>query len=362
MKILFLTNIPSPYRVAFFNELGKKVDLTVLFERKAASDRDKKFQDYGFNNFKGIFINGIKFGADGTIAFRKKWKKEVRKDYDYIICGCYHTITSVLQMNYMIKRNIPYFMSIDGLFIRQDSKFKYKMKKKIFSNAKGFFTTGSYSQRTIEYYGGKNINIYPFSSISEKNLYKFDIENQNNLKKEFGLERRKVFLSVGQFIHRKGYDLLLKAFKVIDTNSSLIIIGGEETDEYRNIIDEQKIKNVHFIKFVPFSEIMKYYQLADVFVLPTREDTWGLVINEALANSLPVITTNTCLAGVEMIDESIGSLYDAENIEKLQELLKYYENITEEENLNYRKNAYNKAKKYTIESMAKAHIDILSKD
>ena len=46
LKVLFITNIPSPYRVDFFNELGKMCDLTVLFERKDALDRDTKWLSY----------------------------------------------------------------------------------------------------------------------------------------------------------------------------------------------------------------------------------------------------------------------------------------------------------------------------
>ena len=42
IKVLFLTNIPSPYRNDFFNELGKKCDLTVLYEKKTADDRECK--------------------------------------------------------------------------------------------------------------------------------------------------------------------------------------------------------------------------------------------------------------------------------------------------------------------------------
>ena len=44
MNILWLTNIPSPYRVNFFNELGKYCDLTVLFEKKASDERDKSWK------------------------------------------------------------------------------------------------------------------------------------------------------------------------------------------------------------------------------------------------------------------------------------------------------------------------------
>ena len=43
MKVLYLANIPSPYRVDFFNELGQQIDLTVIFERETASDRDENW-------------------------------------------------------------------------------------------------------------------------------------------------------------------------------------------------------------------------------------------------------------------------------------------------------------------------------
>ena len=56
MKILWLTNIPSPYRVDFFNELGKLCELTVLFEKKAASDRDDSWKNFEAKNFTPVFL------------------------------------------------------------------------------------------------------------------------------------------------------------------------------------------------------------------------------------------------------------------------------------------------------------------
>ena len=47
-KILWLTNIPSPYRVAFFNELGKQCSLTVLFEKASSDVRDDDWKNYSF--------------------------------------------------------------------------------------------------------------------------------------------------------------------------------------------------------------------------------------------------------------------------------------------------------------------------
>ena len=58
MKILWLTNIPSPYRVGFFNELGKKTELTVAFEREFSDARDDIWKQYSFDTFEGQFLSG----------------------------------------------------------------------------------------------------------------------------------------------------------------------------------------------------------------------------------------------------------------------------------------------------------------
>ena len=58
MKLLFLSNVPSPYRVDFFNELGKYCDLTVLFEKTTSDERDESWKKYQFNTFRGIFLRG----------------------------------------------------------------------------------------------------------------------------------------------------------------------------------------------------------------------------------------------------------------------------------------------------------------
>ena len=56
VKILFLTNVPAPYRVDFFNELGKMCQLTVLFEKDSSDERDRSWKKYRFENFEGIVL------------------------------------------------------------------------------------------------------------------------------------------------------------------------------------------------------------------------------------------------------------------------------------------------------------------
>ena len=84
MKILYLTNIPSPYRVDYFNELGKYCDLTVLFEIQSSTERDKSWKSYKAENFKGIVMGGIRTRFDA--AFCPSVIKYLKKGrYDYIV-------------------------------------------------------------------------------------------------------------------------------------------------------------------------------------------------------------------------------------------------------------------------------------
>lgn len=62
LKVLFLTNVPSPYRVDFFNALGELCELTVLFETKTAKSRNEAWIADYIENFKAIYLKGIKIG------------------------------------------------------------------------------------------------------------------------------------------------------------------------------------------------------------------------------------------------------------------------------------------------------------
>lgn len=171
---------------------------------------------------------------------------------------------------------------------------------------------------------------------------------------------KKIAITVGQFIYRKGFDILLNAWALCDKEYELYIIGSEPTKEYIEIKKCLHLENVHFEGFKTKEDLKYYYQAADLFVFPTREDIWGLVINEAMANGLPVITTDKCVAGIELIrNGENGFIVPAEDPKKLaskiNELMRddLLRKMMAENNLQ-------KIRKYTIENMARSHIEVVS--
>jgi len=349
--------------VDFFNELGKYCELTVLFEMATANNRDISWKNYEFVDFNGIIMKGIVVDVDKSICCQI-FKYLKRNQYDYIIVSNIATPTGIMAIAYMKIRNIQYILEGDGGFAGSGRGFKETCKKHIIRGAKIYFSTSFSHDEYWKMYGAKPDKIcrYPFTSIRESDICSDYIEHEKKqiIKDELGITAEIVILSVGQLIHRKGYDVLLKASRYL-CNTDIYIIGGQPTAEYIKIIEELGLINVHFIDFKSKQELKKYFLMSDLFVLPTREDCWGLVINEAMSNGLPVITTDKCVAGLELITN-----YENGFIIPVDDEITFAEKVNllignSGLRIKMAYSSINKIKEFTIEAMARRHIEVLTK-
>jgi glycosyltransferase involved in cell wall biosynthesis len=355
IRVLFTTNIPSPYRVDFFNELGKYCKLTVLFERKFANDRAKEWIKLKNINFSAIFLRGMPISND--MAFCPDVIRYLNpKNYDIICIGMYSSPTSILAIEYMKLKNIPFFLNSDGGFIKRDSSVMRIIKKYFISSAFAWLSTGKVTTEYLSHYGAcvDRILIYPFTSLWQRDIIERVLSESEKLtiRYKLGMSERKIILSIGQFIYRKGFDILLEASRYLDDDIGIYIIGGKPTSHYLEIVKKYRLANVHFMNFIDKEGLKKYYQASDIFVLPTREDIWGLVVNEALANGLPVITTNRCIAGLELINNGEnGFIIPTEDPLSLARAIKNV--LIPDVNLKMSANALKTIRSYNIEQMAK---------
>lgn len=363
MKVLYITNLASPYRVDFFNELNKYCNLTVLFERKTANDRNDKWYCNGFE-FNGIFLKSKNIGNEASISF--EIIKYLKQDFDIIILGGYSTPTAMIDSVYMKLHKISYVLNADGGLINYGEKKICKIIKTFFiSSAKYWLSSGKETNKYLIYYGAKEDKIYnfPFSSLKKTDILKKPIskEIKKQFKNEFIVPYDKVILSVGQFIPRKGFDWMIEAYKDLDHSIGIYIIGGKPTDEYLKLKKKYKMNNLHFVDFQDRETIKKWYQLSDLFVLPTREDIWGLVVNEAMAQGLPVITTNKCIAGVELIENGINGyiLYVDDREKLLKTTIEFFKLCNRECHL-MMENSLKKIKMFNISEMCKKHIEFIN--
>lgn len=360
MKVLFLSNIPSPYRLDFFNELGKYIDLTVIFEAERNYQLNEQWYSDTYTHFKAIFL---KRGA--IEEKRVNWKviKQINgPSQDLIVVTNYAYFTELVALLYIKGRGFPYCLEIDGGIIRKEKPLLKAFKKFLINNARAYISPSTSSDDYLAYYGADReiIYRYPFTSLFENDIIgrvPTDLEKME-YKKNLGVKEEKMVLSVGQFIHRKGFDVLLKATTQLPGEYGFYFVGGEPLPEYLDYVNKNELDNVHFVSFKSKDELRPYYLASDLFVLPTREDIWGLVINEAMACGLPVITTDKCVAGLELVENHVNGFIVS--VERVDVLAQRIEDVLSHDQLaaSMAKAGLEKIRPYTIENMAQRHLEI----
>ena len=359
-RVLFLTNYPSPYRVHFFDELGKYMDVTVLYSDRVEDmkHRNAAWFEEGEHGFQTVRLTpNFRVGRRYLCFDVLPW---LRKKYDAVVVCGYSSPTAILAMAWLRLHRIPFYMEVDGGLIRQDGKLKHFVKKSLVCLANQWLSTGVHTTKYLVHYGAKAENIihYPFSSLYERDILDAPVSQQEKyaLRRELEIPEKHMILAIGQMIHRKGFDVLLKAAKDLDPETGIYFVGGEAKEEYLKLKEELGLRNVHFLGFQKKDRLARFYQAADLFVLPTREDIWGLVINEALAYGLPTITTDRCVAGLELIEDGVNGYVVPVEDEKI--LAEKIQAVLASDLEAMGKAALRKVRPYTLENMAKTHAEI----
>ena len=364
LKVLFLVNIPAPYRIDFFNELGKHCELTVLIESKSAEHRNDEWLKKEAINFKSVYLTPTRV-FNKTICFDVS--KYIKANYDICVIGVYNTLTSILAMRGLKKLHKKFIISVDGGYIKADNPLKKWIKTKLLSKATYWLSPSVESDKYLIHYGAdySRVRRYCFTSVLEKDIVQekeIDSESKRSIREKLGIIEKKVILSVGRFSYDrgygKGYDILMNLAERLPSDIGIYMVGDDPTEEFIEWKEKKGLNHVHFIGFKTKEEIANYYKAADLFILLTRGDVWGLVVNEAMCYGLPVITSDKCIAGLELIhDRENGYVVSNDNLDNIFMDVK---EILDDSNIakKYSMNSRRIIRDFTIENMAFQHIKV----
>ena len=132
-------------------------------------------------------------------------------------------------------------------------------------------------------------------------------------------------IAVGRYVYQKGFDILLKSWSIVETECpewSLTIIGQGERHKYEALIDELKIDRTHCKLIGPTERIQDEYMSSSLFVMSSRFEGFGMVLVEAMACGLPVVSFDCPCGPKDIIQNKIdGVLVENGNVDKLAEAL-----------------------------------------
>lgn len=355
-KLLVISSYPAPYRAAIFERLGKFYETEVFFEFIEDQSRSAQW-----------FVRNPAFRVLNTPENKEAFAKCLHnlQKYDLVLAYDYNNTNAGRLMRACIRKGIPYVINCDGAFIRPHW-LKDRVKHYYISHARACFASGHFAEKYFLHYGAKKENIYfhPFTSLEREDILDAPVPEpeRRRVRQELGLKDKPTVLFIGQFIPRKGIDVLLEAWAAKKEDAQLVLIGGGDLEAaYRAQIENLGLTDVQVVGFLPKKEVFCYYKASDVFVLPTREDIWGLVINEAMACGLPVISTDRCIAACELIqDNENGFVVKTEDVKALAMAL---DRLLGDPGLRAKmsENNLKKIRPYTLDQVAQKHRKVIDK-
>ncbi len=245
---------------------------------------------------------------------------------DFCVINGYTGVDQTIAIRYCIKHRIPYGLDSDTpLHIPSNPIVAWLKKKYLYSIFKHEFCYGipggTLQQENFEYYGiPKERNFIRPMSVSGDRILKVynDLPTKEELKIKYGVTGKKTFLFVGRLEEVKNVDLLIDAFAALQQERkdvALLIVGdGSLMGTLQAQVKELGISNVHFEGYCVFPRLIEYYKAADVFVLPSKFEPWGLVVNEAMICGLPVLLSSKVGCRLDLLEEGKnGYLFESEN-------------------------------------------------
>jgi glycosyltransferase involved in cell wall biosynthesis len=132
-----------------------------------------------------------------------------------------------------------------------------------------------------------------------------------------------VVLCVSKMVPRKRPLDLLRAFARLQERAFLLFVGdGPLRKEMEDYVSAHNVGNVLLAGFQGQEALSRFYAVGDVFALPSDYEPWGLVVNEAMCFSLPIITTRGVAASADLVTGKNGFVYEAGDIEALHAALR----------------------------------------
>lgn len=358
MRILYLFLHPAPYKVNFWNELGKESELYVLLERKKENERFASFYNEKPNNYTSIQLKGIPLGNRNNFGGHPyRYYKEIKPDI--VVINGWSSFTEMSFIRKLKNERIPYIFAINGgRAKKKELPLIRKMKQTIIPGARLYLAPDERSADYLAFYGAQKekIRLFPYSTLFADEILEKPLSAEEKLKglKDLKLPFKKLYLTVSSFIARKNLEPLINFWPLMPKDSLLLLVGGGPLEKkYRKLIASHNLTNVQLLPFQKHEEILRLFSLATLSLFPSNDDIYGHVVNESLSQGTPVIASLHANASLALLkNKETGFFVDFNKKESLLEALNYPFTTSDYES------CLLTARKYTIEETVRAHLSV----
>jgi glycosyltransferase involved in cell wall biosynthesis len=314
LRTLFITVVPSPYQRDLFRALAVREEIALSVCYLESTSPDSPWPEVPLQPYERILPGfWVPFGG---ARWHVNWGFPDLASFDFVILSSYTSAIGQWLMRSRLREQRWLFW---GERLRlQASAWKRFVQDKLtapLARATGIVGVGHAAENDYRHR-------FP-------RTFHFCIPYYCDVSHFLAQGRRPVpaseitFFFCGQMNRRKGVDLLLTAFDRLvgkGLNVHLLLVGREaELPQFLRQISPASCRRITYAGFQPPERLPEYFSKADVFVLPSRYDGWGVVVNQALAAGLPIVCSDSVGAGLDLVEENVNGLrFAAGNADELQ--------------------------------------------
>lgn len=341
IRLAIITTHPIQYNAPLFKLLSERSKIQIKIFYTWGETALNKF-DPGFgkniewdipllNGYEYSFVKNISSnpgshhfsGIDnpGLVKAIEAWEADAVLVYGW-------AFKSHLKVMRYFHKKIPVFFRGDSTLLGQKSLFK-KIFRTIFLK-----WVYSYADKAL-YVGTHNKNYFLQNGLNDAQLvfvpHAVDNDRFSGNDEAFSAtafewreelnisEEEIVFLFAAKLNDNKNAELLIKSFITFEKHNIHLIIAGNGELEKHLCSTCAGYENIHFFPFQNQSSMPVLYRVGDVFVVPSKSETWGLSINEAMACSRAILVSDTCGAAIDLVQDGLnGYIFESGNATDLK--------------------------------------------
>ncbi len=317
VSVRWVTWWPTPYWTDRFNYLASRDD--VEFEAIFLSERSSILGVEGnrtYYDFSHVFLSqrtdSAGYYSDFKVRFPHPWPL-INSHPDAVIMPYSEASCITAAILCWVLRK-PHFLFAPNTKYdeRKPSRFRDWLKRRLFERATGILATGplqrNYASRYVKDDSRISIVGNPVGSLGAGRYGSPEIRDE--LRHRFGWENDSVLLYVGRLAPEKGLLTLMDSLSQVPVESRprLVLVGSGPLEPQLRARAASLGLEVQFVGFLQREDLVQRYAAADIFVLPSKSEPWGLVVNEAMEFGLPLILSSKVGCAPMLLREGLNGL------------------------------------------------------